>query len=677
MRLRVGVDVGGTFTDFAAVDVESGRKFTLKVRSTPDDPSRAIVQGTGLLLAEAGAKGGDVAFFGHGTTVVTNMILERKGARLGIVTTRGFRDVLELARQARPDVYDYSVHRPPPLAPRRHRFEIGERVAADGSVIDPIDPREVASLAKRIEDEGLEAIAVCFLHAYAEHKNERAAAEILRSALPEVFVTASHAVATEYREFERFSTTAMNAFVGPRADRYFAALSAGLARRGIACPAYTVTSNAGLIDETTARALPIRTALSGPAAGVAGIGRLLAGHSFGDLVTLDVGGTSTDVAIIRGGRPGRVRARTIGGYSVLAPMVDIEVIGAGGGSHARIDHGGALTVGPDSAGADPGPVAYRKGGTIPTVTDAALVLGRLDAAAPLAGLTLDSDAAAAAIRRDIAEPLGLDIDEGAEAILAIATANMARTIRSVATARGIEPGTLSLVAYGGAGPLLGADVAAVLGLKRVIVPAEPGTLCARAVLVSDIARDFSLTRITALDKLGWPLIEEAFAGMAGDGDAWLASEGVPSAARRQDRVIEARYAGQNFEIAVPVLEHDDSAEMRRRFDESHLVEQGFMLDGRPVEAVTLRLRAYAAPDGARSSPAILTPVDPVPAVKRPVRFAGTRHSTVIRARMSVGAAETIVGPAILAEATATTVVPPGWQATVHADGTLVMDREGA
>ncbi|SDX33141.1 hydantoinase/oxoprolinase family protein [Roseicitreum antarcticum] len=675
MRLRLGLDVGGTFTDIVATDLDTGAAWSRKIASTPDDPSRAILDGTAELLAEAGASGADVVFFGHGTTVVTNMIVERKGDRLALITTKGFRDILELGRQSRPSVYNYRITRPAPLAQRRDRFEVTERLRASGEVLIPLDMQHLDEIAETIRTRDIGAVAICYLHAYANPKHEDATLAYLRAALPGVFITTSHAVAPEYREFERFSTTAMNGYVGPRAKRYFRRLADGLTSMGLNSPLYTITSNAGLMDLTAVEALPVRTALSGPAAGVAGIGRMLAGLDLGDLVTFDVGGTSTDVAVISGGRPRLARVRSVAGHPVLAPMVDIEVVGAGGGSLARLDDGGALVVGPQSAGADPGPVAYRRGGTCPTVTDAALAMGWLDPEIRLGGrLTVDTAAASDAIRDQIAQPLGLSVGEAAEGIVAIATANMARVIRSVALTRGYEPGAMSLVAFGGAGPLMGAQVAAGLGMSRVIVPVQPGTLCARGLLVSDVARDLSLTRIIPLTAETAQAIDTAFEDMEKDGGAWLGSLGVPVADHRFARQIEARYSGQSFEITVEANPSDTPAALRARFEEAHRIEQGYDLPDRAVEVVTLRLKAATTPiraHGGSGAPVVTDDVGHT----RDIHIGGAWQTASIRQREQLPPGTIIAGPAILEEMTATTVIPPGWSAEVLKDGTLILTPE--
>ncbi|MEM8731695.1 MAG: hydantoinase/oxoprolinase family protein [Pseudomonadota bacterium] len=677
-RIRIGVDVGGTFTDLVAQDLVTGRMWHHKERSTPDHPARAILDGTRHLLETCGKTGADLGFFGHGTTVITNMILERKGARLALVTTVGFRDILDLGRQARPHVYDYRIRRPAALAPRRDRFELDERIGADGAVVTPLDPDAVRRLATTLATEGYDAVAICFLHSYQNPDHEREVAKILRDELGSVYISSSHDVAPEYREFERFATTALNAFVGPRAATYFGDLQAGLDAMGITTPLYTVTSNAGLVDTETVRRVPIRTALSGPAAGVSGVGQILGSLDLGDLVTFDVGGTSTDVAILPAGRARTARTREVAGMPVLAPMVDIDVIGAGGGSIARLDPGGALTVGPESAGALPGPAAYGRGGRDATVTDAALVLGRIKEGAGLGGdMALDRAAAEAAVLRAVGTPLGLPPKAAAQGILDIATAAMARTIRSAALSRGQDVERLCLVAYGGAGPLLGAGVAEALCIGRMVVPVAPGTLCARAILVSDIARDFSRTRLSPLHELRDDSLHDAFAPLRERGANWLAGEGVPPDRQRFECAIECRYQGQNFEIAVPCDPQVDApCDLRTAFDTLHARTQGFSLPDRAVETVTFRLKARSssAQDAELTPPAATTPAPAQPDIIRPVFFQDRDLPTtqLLRASLQIGA--TRDGPAVIEEATSTTIVPPGWTCRVLDDGTLDLTR---
>jgi N-methylhydantoinase A len=495
--IRIGIDVGGTFTDLVAADGATGVARHFKLPSTPTDPAVAIGDGVAALLESLGASGEAVAFLGHGTTVVTNLIIERRGARTALLTTGGFRDVLEIGRQTRPDLYDYTVERPAPLVPRHLRIEIPERLDADGNMLVPLDEDAVARAAEELRAAGIEAVAIGFLHAYKNDAHERRAGEIVRRMIPDAFITLSSEVLPEFREYERLSTAVINAYAGPRMAGYLGGFARRMNARAIQAPPYIFHSNGGLMSVETASRFPVRTCLSGPAAGVIGAAAIGRVAGFPDLVTFDVGGTSTDVSLVEAGQPAFTGERTVAGYPVRVPMVDIEAIGAGGGSIAALDDAGALKVGPRSAGADPGPAAYGRGGTEATVTDANLLLGRLNPEALLGGrLRVDLAAARRVLTERVAAPLGLPFEQTAQGILRIATAGMARAIRSISTERGRDLRHFALFAYGGAGPLHAGDVARELGIPRVIVPTEPGTLCARGILHSDLSFDLTQTRIT-------------------------------------------------------------------------------------------------------------------------------------------------------------------------------------
>ena len=678
VSLRIGLDVGGTFTDLTGLATESGQMFSLKIRSTPSDPSFAILEGLKKILELSKFTGSDVSFFGHGTTVVTNGIIERKGANLGIITTFGFKDILELARQSRPHVYDYSKKRPLPIVPRRHRFEIRERTSASGEIIVAPKISEIDTVAKKVLDSGLNALAICFLHSYANPQNELLVAKELTSRLPDIFISTSHEIAAEYREYERFSTVALNAFIGLKAGDYFNRTQDGIRKQGIKAPLYTITSNAGLIDIKTAIKTPIKTALSGPAAGVSGIGRMLGRHNLGDLVTFDVGGTSTDIAILEKNKPRPVRTRLVSGFPVLAPMIDIEVIGAGGGSLASVDAGGALAVGPLSAGSEPGPAAFGKGGCIPTLTDAAIILGRIDPIKPISGANiLDYNAASRAIEKFVATPLNSKVEVAAQGIVSIAAANMARTIRSAAASRGVDTDKLTIVAYGGAGPLFAADVADNLDITQFVVPMEPGTLCARAMLVSDLAKDFSKTQIIDLEIGNWERLNAIFRELEASGQNWLQSEGVPIGKRKIEKIIEMRYRGQNFELSIPLTSEENLTTLCKNFADIHLKEQGYVLNSHPIQAVTLRLKAIAQ---ISTSDSLLTDVDK-PSRKgkfdrKVAWFYGKAYETKVHLRESLVANAILDGPAIIQENTSTTVLPPSWQVRILGDGTMLANSKG-
>lgn len=672
----IGFDVGGTFTDFVLQNRATRRVHSFKLPSTPHDPSLAIEEGLSRLLALHGADAAGVVRLGHGTTVATNLIIERKGARTGLLTTRGFRDALEIGRQTRPHLYDHRVTRPPPLVPRADRIEVAERVGADGTVIVPLDEAGVEKAARRFAAVGVEAVAVCFLHSYRFPSHERRARAILERALPGVYVSLSSDVLPEFREYERLSTTVLNAAVGPRMGGYLDRFLASARRLGIAAEPQTVHSNGGLMSPAAVRERPVRTCLSGPAAGVIGsaeIGRLA---GFPDLVTFDVGGTSTDVSLIDGGRPLFTSERLVAGYPVKTPMVDIHVIGAGGGSIARIDAAGALKVGPDSAGAAPGPAAYGRGGTEPTITDANICLGRLDPAALLGGrLAVDAEAARAAIRR-VAEPLGLTLEAAAHGILRIANAAMGRAIRSISTERGHDARRFALFAYGGAGPLHAAELAADCGIRTVLVPPEPGTLCARGILLSNIGMDFVRSAMERIDADSWPTLGALFAELREEASGWLAREGIAPADRAFHRSIEARYEGQNFEIPVPADDLDSLGPegFAERFRAVHRRTHGYDVAGRAVEAVNLRLQAVGRVEKSALSPPPSGTAVPTPRARRPV-YAGPSAGwvdTPVYDRASLPAGLSLAGPCVVEEMSATTLVLPGQSLRVDPLGILVI-----
>jgi len=680
--LRFGIDVGGTFTDLVAVDDASGDARHFKLPSTPADPAIGIADGVAALLAQVSAAGEAVAFLGHGTTVVTNLIIERRGAPTALLTTAGFRDVLEIGRQTRPDLYDYTVERPQPLVPRHLRLEIPERLDADGNVLTPLDERAVEQAASLLKREGVAAVAVGFLHAYKNDAHERRAGEILRRLLPDAFISMSSEVLPEFREFERLSTTVINAYAGPRMARYLAGFADRMAGQGVRVSPYVFHSNGGLMSIGTASQFPVRTCVSGPAAGVIGASAIGVAAGFPDLVTFDVGGTSTDVSLVEAGQPAFTAERSVSGYPVRVPMVDIEAIGAGGGSIARLDDAGALKVGPQSAGADPGPVAYGRHGNAVTVTDANLVLGRLNPNALLGGrLDVDLDAARRAIAEQIAAPLGLSVEAAAEGILRIANAGMARAIRSISTERGRDLRHFSLFAYGGAGPLHAGDVARELGIPRIVVPVEPGTLCARGILHSDLTFDLVRTRITRACPDAWPDIATAFDELMQAAAAVLDRERVGALAREARHGVDARYEGQNFEvyvgldgIALDGNPHGIEAEFIRRFRAAHTEVYGYDIPDRPIEIVTLRLKmiGHVAKPGPGSTAAAAG--GPAEIDRRRVYFdaaTGWRETPVF-SRTALTPAERLHGPAIIEEMSATTVLHPGQTAVLDTAGNLIL-----
>lgn len=676
--IRIGIDVGGTFTDLTLLD--GALAVHHKTPSTPAEPAAAIETGLRELLGLAGRPPSAVDWIGHGATVATNMAIERKGAKTGLITTKGFRDVLEIARQTRPNLYDYRATRPPPLAPRRRRFEVPERLDETGAVLTPLDADAVAAAGQAFAEAEVEAVAVIFLHSYRNPEHERAAADILADLLPGAYITCSVDVSPEFREFERASTTTLNAFVGPRMARYLSDVTTRVAGLGVKPAPYMVHSGGGLMTLEEAAERPVRTCLSGPAAGVAAAAAIAEAAGFPDVAAFDVGGTSTDIALIAGGRARMTAERDVAGYPVRAPSLDIAVIGAGGGSIAAVDDAGGLAVGPASAGADPGPAAYGKGGTAATLTDANLVLGRLDPGRGLVAgaMELDAGKAEAAIQAEIAAPLGLSTLEAATGVLRIAVANIARAIRGATSERGYALSEMALVAYGGAGPLVAADVADEAGCPAVLVPPAPGALCARGILMSDPSRDFVETILAPADADGWSAAMAAFDRMAKEADAWLEDEAPDPANRRQTWRIEARYLGQSFEAEAAVEDGDSAEAFVERFHAAHAREHGYDIRARAVEIVNCRVTASAA--GFKSAPLasdVQADGPPAPVASRHVCFDGaTQAATAIFDRDALDPGHAADGPAIVLEKTSTTVVPPGWRFQVDAYRNLILRRAG-
>jgi len=674
---RIGIDVGGTFTDFSMIG-EDGNVFFHKTPSTPHDPSEAIVQGMAQMLREHGVSPGEVSHIGHGTTVATNLIIERKGADVGLITTAGFRDVLEIGRQVRPHLYDYSVQKPEPVVPREFRLEVDERVDADGHVLQALDEEQVVAAAEFLAAGGIGAVAICFLHSYKNPDHERRARQIVLERMPHAYISLSSDVMPEFREFERLSTTVLNTFIGPRMSSYLDHFLVQVRARGVANEPRTVHSNGGLMSIETVRSHPVRTCLSGPAAGV--VGAAIVGSVIGreNLVTFDVGGTSTDVSLVRDGHPVFTSYRNVAGYPVKMPMVDIHVIGAGGGSIAWLDDAGALKVGPQSAGAVPGPVGYGRGGQEPTITDAEIVLGRLNPVALLRGkMPVYAEQAGQAIRVRVAEPLSLSMEDAAEGILRIATANMSRAIRSVSTEKGYDLKNFVLYAYGGAGPLHAVEVAQECGIPVVVVPLEPGTMCARGVLLADVSFDFVKSDIRTASAAEWDGVVESFGGLRVQADAWLDAENVAEDHKTMRLSVDARYEGQNFEIQVPFRPgrapaHEDFV---ADFQAIHRREYGYNLIGRKIQIINLRLQAVGkvmkVSLARRETPGRL---DEACLGSRQVYIDKARGwvPTRVYDRSLIPSRAMVDGPAIIEEMSSTTLVGMGHKAQADDYGNLII-----
>ncbi|CAH2603621.1 putative D-/L-hydantoinase subunit A [Rhodovastum atsumiense] len=685
-RWRVGVDSGGTFTDVCLFDADEGRVEVWKVSSTPDDPSRGIAQGVEEGMRRVAPEAGElpaapVTYFGHGTTVATNALIQHRGVRTGLVTTDGFRDLLEIGRQKRPDLYDMQADKPPTLVARDLRLEVPERVTHTGTVETPLDEPRMRAAAQALKAAGVKAIAVSFLYGFIRPEHEQRAVEILREEMPDVFICAGHEIAPEFREFERLSTVVLNAYLGPVMRSYIERLTPRLQALGMKATPHLTQSNGGVIGFSTAAEMPVRTVLSGPSTGVVGaqaIGRLA---GFEDLITFDMGGTSTDVALLQGGACKLTGEAVVHGYPIKAPMLDIHTVGAGGGSIAYIDAGGLLKVGPRSCGADPGPVCYDRGNTEPATTDANVVLQTLNPEYLLGGrMKVRQDLARAAIGR-LAERLGLGVMETAQGILSVVTANMARAIRVISIQRGHDPRDYTLMAFGGAGPLHAARLARELEMKRVLVPRNPGILCAMGLLLTDLRADFAATRLLPASAEVVPDVAEAFAALEARAAAWFEHEEIAPEARRLTRTADMRYAGQNYELAVPLpdgpVSADTIAALQAGFAEAHRQRYGFVAEGEPVQLVTLRLEAtglvpkaelHAYPDAGPDASGAITG-------KRQVWFpeAGNFVATPIYSRDDLRPGNRFAGPAIVEQMDTTTVVPPGMTARVDAYLNLILE----
>jgi N-methylhydantoinase A len=667
----LGVDVGGTFTDLVLCDRKTGALRIEKVSSTPADPSEGILAGIARLGIDLEA----LAKFVHGTTVATNTILERKGARTAVLTTAGFRDVLEVGRGNRTVLYNIKATRPPPLVPRSLVFEVGERSYHDGTIARALDPKEVADIAARLAALGIEAVAICFLHSYANDANERAARNAVAAALPDAAVSVSSEVLPEYREYERFAATMLNAYVAPRMRGYLGALQSGLAERGYRREIGIMTSNGGSWPIPRISDSPVHSVLSGPAAGVIGAVRVGKAAGYDNLIAYDMGGTSTDTCLIREAEFTISAEGRIGPYPLKLQQIEINSIGAGAGSIAALDAGRAITVGPRSAGAAPGPAAYGRGGTEPTVTDANLVLGRLGAERALGGeIRLYPELAGAAIDRLAAE-VGLDRQRMAEGIIAIVVAKMTASIKEISVMRGHDPRDFALFAYGGAGPLHAALVADELGCTRVLVPPLPGNFSAFGLLVADVRHDYARTRITATAELSLAQLTAVLDGMREEGRKQLAAEGFAPEAMRFEARLDMRFIGQAFELSVPVPESALSMEdIDRAFLAAYERRYSYAAAG-PAEIVTFRVSVYGIVEKpelprvpARGS------LQAAKTGERPVAFDGKFRPTGIYDRLLLPAGAEIAGPAIIDEAGSTTLVPPGFHATVDPHGTLVLER---
>jgi N-methylhydantoinase A len=671
----VGVDVGGTFTDLTAVDEESGRVVVTKVPSQAQNEAAALLGG----LAALGIASRDVRRLVHGTTVGTNAVLERRGARVAVLTTAGFRDLIEIGRTKRniPALFVPTFVRPRPVVDRRHRFEVVERLRADGAVHTPLDPRSVDRALDGALSAGAEALAVCLLHAYLNPAHERLVADAAKGRAPGLPVSCSADVVPEYREFERFSTTVLNAYLQPLMDAYLSSLEERLLATGYAHGVLTVGSSGGMMTTDTARRLPIKTIFSGPAGGVSQACYVGATAGVRDFITYDMGGTSTDVCLVRDLTPVMTSDSMIGAFPVKVPQIDMHTVGAGGGSIAWLDVDGSLQVGPQSARARPGPAAYGFGGAEATVTDANVVLGRIGTSKRLGGSIGIDATKARTVVESLATRMGgaLGVEALAEGIVRIAVARMTSAIREISIQRGYDPRDFTLIAFGGAGPMHALAMADEIGIPRVLVPRHPGNFSALGLLASDIKHDDVRTRVGPL-RTQQPLVAELFAEMETTARRQLELEGFPAEHQRLQRSLDLRYRGQAFELNVAVDAQSSLATIEADLHRQHAGAYGHANPEATIELVNVRLVAYgvvAKPAAERHRSETRT-LDDALIERRRVWFGGAAHDCPVWERERLPERASFTGPAIVEEFGATTVVLPGWQGVLDEHGNLRLER---
>ena len=670
-RYLIGIDVGGTFTDLTVFDVDSGSTMAFKALSDRASPDRAVL----AALRKSAVDPAAIDLMMHGTTVATNALLERRGARTALVTTHGFRDVIELGRTTRltpGSLYDPYFRKTPPLASRRDRHGLEERVAPDGTVVQAPDDEAMRALIAALRRDGIEAVAVGFLNAYANAANERAVVARLAQAFDHVCGSAD--VVNEAREYERFSTCVANAYVMPVMARYVRSLVEQLRRDGYKRPFYTMASHGGLLSTAAVAKTPVRTMLSGPAGGLTAARHLMARLGESSYITYDVGGTSSDVALVADGAWPLKRETVLQGMIIRCPQLDIHTIGAGGGSLARLDAGGSLLVGPESAGASPGPACYGRGGVEPTVTDANVVLGRLGADQKLgATLAIDARLARTAIER-LATAQGTDADTMAEGILRVANARMAAAIYEVSVARGFDPRDFALLPFGGAGPLHACDVADELGIPRVIVPPVPGAFSAFGTLCSGLLKDCSMTVLRPLDSAAVAAFEPHYVSLAGGLRREFADEGVDTGGFTAERQLDARYAGQAHDLTITIPPDASEALIRERFEHAFEREYGRLDLDKTVEIVNLRVLGHVATMTPGYPELAASELPAAPVERRQVRAGGARHDAAVYDRSALVPGQALDGPAVVEEMSATTWIPPGWSGRVGGVGELRLDR---
>ncbi len=673
---RLGIDIGGTFTDFSLMEEATGALTVFKVPSVPATPEEAIFTGIRRLVDEHGIDTTDIGYFVHGTTLAVNTIIQRRGDKMALLVTRGFRDILNIGRHRIPDVFNFFTELPVPLLPRAHVYEIPERALGDGSILQQVDEAAVRDAAERLAQEGIESVAICFLHSYRNPANEQRARDVLHDVAPDLYISVSAEVWPQMREYERALAAVMNGYVGRRMQRYFTGLDAGVKALGVPAPVLTTKSNGGIMTAAEAGVRPVETLLSGPASGVIGAAFIAAAAGIANIVTFDLGGTSADVAVIEG-TPRTSTENHVGDFPVIMPAIDVTSIGAGGGSIAYVDSSGVLKVGPESAGADPGPACYGLGGERATVTDAYVSLGILDPERFLGGrLVLKPELARAALAA-LGEKLGLGVVETAEAILHVATSQMYSALVPLLARKGIAYESFTLLAFGGGGPSHAFLLARDVGISRVLIPPHPGVLCAAGSLAADMRRDFVRSLHTVLGaadgEAAMAEIAATFHALSAEGEAWLDAQAMRFTERRIAWSADLRYLGQSFEIAVPLTPEDlTGATFRTRFHAAYEQLYGYMDEAAPLEIRDLRVSAIGVtpkPPLARVDPA-QRPAVPA-ARQRDIFLDGQTMTARVYRREDLPVGFTFSGPAIVEQFDTTTFVTPEFTITVDAFGNLM------
>jgi N-methylhydantoinase A len=688
-RYRLGVDVGGTHTDLVLLDTSTGALMVEKVPSTPKNPALGVLNGVGKFIAR-GITPADIAFFAHGTTITTNALLEMRGARVGLLITKGYRAVQEVQNQARDgNLFDYFYAKPQPIAPQSLTKEIPERSDYLGNVLVPLDQAAVRGAARELKSAGVESIAVCYLFSFMNPAHEETTRRLIHEEFPDVQVSLSSEVLPRIREWARLSTTLLNAYLEPVLVHYIDHLNRGLDDTSVGTQQrFLMQSNGGVMPFSAAIAggRTVHTLFSGPAAGAQAAAYLAENDARSGLVTLDMGGTSADIAFIEGGIPLETTEGEIARRQIDVPALDMTSISAGGGSIAWVDSGGFLNVGPQSAGADPGPACYGRGGTRPTVTDADIVCGYLNPDYFLGGAqTLDVNAARNALKAHVADPLKMDVLEAAAGIQRIVDMRMADEVRVFAAKRGVDLSAFTLLPFGGAGAVHAAAVAAELGMRRILVPPRPGAFSALGLLCTDVVHDYIRSELRPLDAVSAEHAESIFQELEAKAREELAAEGMASAAARFARELDLRYTGQGYELRTPLdglftdqLTAASIAAARERFDERHAQIHGHAAKERPVEVVSYRVRVRVAVPKyePRSEPAPARPAAAVAKGKRRIHFSAKDSSEATlyeRDKLDIGTA--ITGPAIVEQFDATTVVPRGWSGRVDGYRNLILERK--